>query len=441
MSGRGRNGEYAIIVKTSEEQSGAILDINNSSAEERALREDWKMVLRKGSDLPRKTCPNIKLGKNPKRGFESSEEEQKKRNRHSKAANAGLKLRTSQITMITEPYIIKGSSKSLKLSGYTIHSKPRIHPRACIRTSDKLNVWFVPEFSNKDVCTVCLNIYDSITYICVAYLDRLLSIEEETLLTLINHCECKQKPLLLTMDSNTHNHLWDRKYTDTRGETLENIIDENTLVVVNEGNEPTFVTQRGSSTIDITLVNHYAFKKIEVIGWHVDLRPSMSDHRKDRGYTQSPNESLKLLMETHFPDCSIDRVPEAPLQVTNFDIDFVDTNRVRESFNSFDPYKTSGPDGLKPIVLQQLGDNIVEYISKLYQVVLSTGYTPKNWREMKVIFLPNPGKDDYSSAKSFRPIALSNLFFKGLERIVQWNIEETIPVFHSQHAYTRGLST
>ncbi|CAB4054459.1 unnamed protein product [Lepeophtheirus salmonis] len=39
-----RNGEYAIIVKTSEEQSGAILDINNSSAEEtspqRRLEDD-----------------------------------------------------------------------------------------------------------------------------------------------------------------------------------------------------------------------------------------------------------------------------------------------------------------------------------------------------------------------------------------------------------------
>ncbi|CAB4057086.1 unnamed protein product [Lepeophtheirus salmonis] len=76
-----RNGEYAIIVETSEEQSGAILDINNYSAEGRPLREDGKMVLRKRSDLPRKTCPNIKSGKNPKRGFESSKDEQKKRNR------------------------------------------------------------------------------------------------------------------------------------------------------------------------------------------------------------------------------------------------------------------------------------------------------------------------------------------------------------------------
>ncbi|QQP37800.1 Uncharacterized protein FKW44_018195, partial [Caligus rogercresseyi] len=60
---------------------------------------------------------------------------------------------------------------------------------------------------------------------------------------------------------------------------------------------------------------------------------------------------------------------------------------------------------------------------------------------MKVIFLPKPGKDDYSSAKSFRPITLSNYILKGLERIVQWKVEEIIPRLHSQHAYTKGLST
>ncbi|CAB4057087.1 unnamed protein product [Lepeophtheirus salmonis] len=58
-----RNGEYAIIVETSEEQSGAILDINNYSAEGRPLREDGKMVLRKRSDLPRENVSQYKVWK------------------------------------------------------------------------------------------------------------------------------------------------------------------------------------------------------------------------------------------------------------------------------------------------------------------------------------------------------------------------------------------
>ncbi|QQP56757.1 Uncharacterized protein FKW44_001521, partial [Caligus rogercresseyi] len=60
---------------------------------------------------------------------------------------------------------------------------------------------------------------------------------------------------------------------------------------------------------------------------------------------------------------------------------------------------------------------------------------------MKVTFLPKPGKDDYSSAKAFRPITLSNYILKGLERIVQWKVDDVIPRLYSQHAYTKGLST
>ncbi|CAB4070347.1 unnamed protein product [Lepeophtheirus salmonis] len=63
-----RNGKYAKIMKTSEEQSEAILDINNYCAGGILLREY----------LPGKTCTNMKSRKNPKRGLESLEEEQKK---------------------------------------------------------------------------------------------------------------------------------------------------------------------------------------------------------------------------------------------------------------------------------------------------------------------------------------------------------------------------
>ena len=62
---------------------------------------------------------------------------------------------------------------------------------------------------------------------------------------------------------------------------------------------------------------------------------------------------------------------------------------------------------------------------------------------MKVVFIPKPGKDDYSTAKAFRPITLSNFMLKALERIMQWEIEERVlrSPLTSQHAYTKGLST
>ena len=37
---------------------------------------------------------------------------------------------------------------------------------------------------------------------------------------------------------------------------------------------------------------------------------------------------------------------------------------------------------------------------------------------MDVIFIPKPGKEDYSSPKSYRPITLTSFVLKGLERIM-----------------------
>ncbi|QQP36261.1 Uncharacterized protein FKW44_021307, partial [Caligus rogercresseyi] len=105
--------------------------------------------------------------------------------------------------------------------------------------------------------------------------------------------------------------------------------------------------------------------------------------KTDRGYAQSPAESLKILMETHFPDCKIGVNFERPSQTNNFGIDYLNYDKVREALNSFGAHKSPGPDGLKPIILQHLGENMTCYITDLYKVILSTGYTPKKWREMK----------------------------------------------------------
>ena len=51
---------------------------------------------------------------------------------------------------------------------------------------------------------------------------------------------------------------------------------------------------------------------------------------------------------------------------------------------------------------------------------MTSGYTPQIWRQSKVIFIPKLGKDDYSKAKSFRPISLTPFLFKTLERLSYW---------------------
>ena len=61
-----------------------------------------------------------------------------------------------------------------------------------------------------------------------------------------------------------------------------------------------------------------------------------------------------------------------------------------------------------------------------------------------MIFIPKPGKDTYSKAKSFRPISLSNYILKGMERLYGWHMKdnlETFPIHDSQHGFCSDKST
>ena len=169
--------------------------------------------------------------------------------------------------------------------------------------------------------------------------------------------------------------------------------------------------------------------------------------RSDGASVSTPAESLSLLMDTHFPS-SIPVVDEEE-EVLGGNLmwddveDFVTTHKVGLALGSFGPKKASGPDGFQPQTLQNLGEREYKHISDMYKTVLRCGYTPRAWRRMKVIFLPKAEKEDYGVAKAYRPITLSNFLLKGLERIIQWYIQEyhIKEPLYAQYAYTAGLST
>jgi len=171
---------------------------------------------------------------------------------------------------------------------------------------------------------------------------------------------------------------------------------------------------------------------------------------KRQGTTLSPRETLSNLMDTHFlesTEIDEDEMEEAvPLDVSDEHTEaignFITNNKVVRSLMSFGPTKAAGPDGLKPLVLQKLTPRLTEYITEIYKVSVLKGCAPMVWRKMLVIFLPKEGKSDYGVAKSYRPITLSNFLLKGLERILQWYIKDTIlkEPLYAQYAYTEGRS-
>ena len=170
----------------------------------------------------------------------------------------------------------------------------------------------------------------------------------------------------------------------------------------------------------------------------------------NQGMVLNSADTLKNLMDTHFidsvqmeeNDCKRATISSGRKHHHEELYQFIDEQKVSAALESFGPLKAPGPDGFKPLVLTNLTDEFVGYITQLYRIAVQIGQTPRAWRLMKVVFIPKEGKSAYNSAKSYRPITLSNFLLKGLERIIQWFVTDRIVTepLYAQHAYTVGRS-
>ena len=170
--------------------------------------------------------------------------------------------------------------------------------------------------------------------------------------------------------------------------------------------------------------------------------------KPDGTFTDSPEETLQVLLDTHFPDKTEDeplpqeRVPDEG----NLDINsIVNEQSVRAAFRSFQPYKAPGTDGIFPILIQKGMDVIVDKLIVIFRKSLITGKIPKRWLESKIVFIPKPGKLDYSDPKSLRPLSLTSFFLKGIERTIHWHILRTSLRYNKFHknlySYRESIST
>ena len=171
-------------------------------------------------------------------------------------------------------------------------------------------------------------------------------------------------------------------------------------------------------------------------------------------YTNTPEESVDLLMNKCFPGCTA--IPEGDILIKeypqgyktiieHFNHDWITDDKVAEAFGGFNSTKTPGPDNLRPDILKNIPGCMVSRFTEIFSAMISTGYTPKAWRKSKVVFIPKPGKDSYDLPNSFRPISLTSFAFKALERLSIWEMGETAlrnsPFHKDQHAFRAGFST
>ena len=76
--------------------------------------------------------------------------------------------------------------------------------------------------------------------------------------------------------------------------------------------------------------------------------------------------------------------------------------------NTFAPYISPGMDGIFPALLQEGREVLIPYLVRIFRTYLTTGYVPAMWRQVKVVFIPKPGRNSYCGPRDFRPISLTS---------------------------------
>jgi len=174
-------------------------------------------------------------------------------------------------------------------------------------------------------------------------------------------------------------------------------------------------------------------------------------------WTESSEEVIQNLLQTHFPGCVVvsedtspmDSIPQRIRWIPSYSWEIakslITEDRIKWAFESMAPYKSPGEDGILPALVQHGMQYAVTLICKLYRASLVTGYIPLSWRIARVSFIPKPGRLDYTNSKAFRPISLTSFLLKGLEKLVDRHLRsETLvdfPLYPRQHAYQAGKST
>ena len=181
-----------------------------------------------------------------------------------------------------------------------------------------------------------------------------------------------------------------------------------------------------------------------------DLNMVSTFTKEDGTATMPGKETADHLLRSHFPDSKetkstkYNHVMAPSYEVEGRFSSWITKDLVVESLHKFEHKKSPGPDGLKPIIFQYFPDNIFDEIAFIYKGCVALAFTPSAWRNSKVVFIPKPGKSDYTLPSSFRPISLSNYLLKGLERLCVWRVDKSLiefPIHDRQHGFRCDRST
>lgn len=105
--------------------------------------------------------------------------------------------------------------------------------------------------------------------------------------------------------------------------------------------------------------------------------------------------------------------------------------------------KSPGPDGIHPLMLTQLAENLKKPLAFLFNKTLETGEVPADWKKANISSIFKKGAKN--RAENYRPISLTSIVCKLIEKFIKQAIQDYLIehdlLSNKQHGFISGRST
>ena len=117
-------------------------------------------------------------------------------------------------------------------------------------------------------------------------------------------------------------------------------------------------------------------------------------------------------------------------------------DEVAKLLQSIDVNKASGPDNIPPRILKECAMELALPLTNFFNFTLSRGNIPTDWKVANVVPIFKSGKNNL--ADNYRPISLTSVVVKMLERLIHKHIMKYLTDFQllndNQHGFRPSRS-
>ena len=154
--------------------------------------------------------------------------------------------------------------------------------------------------------------------------------------------------------------------------------------------------------------------------------------KDDRGILQTElDDKIRVLKEAFFPQVKEADLSDIQGHIYPNPVEWPRFTRreVRLALSMVAIRKAPGIDGIPNLVLNILKDVLTPILTDLFNTCIALRACPEHFKVAETVALRKPGKDDYTEAKSYRPVALLNTLGKVLEKVIARRLSELVERF------------